>query len=52
MGGGSPCQSAPKARSGDVGKDLVEHTGVLWIRGLSYFTGKVDVMDFFKDCEL
>ncbi|KAG1368751.1 heterogeneous nuclear ribonucleoprotein F [Cocos nucifera] len=39
-------------RSADDGKDLVEHTGVLWMRGLPYSAGKDDVMDFFKDYKL
>ncbi|KAG1347628.1 heterogeneous nuclear ribonucleoprotein F [Cocos nucifera] len=52
MRGGSPRRSAPRARSADDGKDLIEHTGVLRMRGLPYSAGKDDVMDFFKDYEL
>lgn len=52
MRGGSLRRSAPRARSNDDGKDLVEHTGVLRTRGLPYSAGKDDVLDFFKDFEL
>ncbi|KAJ6796517.1 Uncharacterized protein M6B38_218910 [Iris pallida] len=50
--GNSPRRSAPVARSNDDGKDLVEHTGVLRMRGLPYSAGKDDIMDFFKDYQL
>lgn len=48
----SPRRSAPRARSNDDGKDLVEHTGVLRMRGLPYSAGKDDILDFFKEYEL
>ncbi|KAJ6848832.1 G-rich sequence factor 1 [Iris pallida] len=50
--GNSPRRSAPVARSNDDGKDLVDHTGVLRMRGLPYSAGKDDIVDFFKDYQL
>ncbi|KAJ6828193.1 G-rich sequence factor 1 [Iris pallida] len=44
--------NAPVARSNDDGKDLVEHTGVLRMRGLPYSAGKEDIMEFFEDYQL
>uniref|UniRef100_A0A1D1Z988 G-rich sequence factor 1 n=2 Tax=Anthurium amnicola TaxID=1678845 RepID=A0A1D1Z988_9ARAE len=52
MRGSSPRRSAPKTRPLDDGKDTVEHTGVLRMRGLPFSAGKDDVLDFFKDFEL
>eukprot|EP00262_Sarcandra_glabra_P020230 TRINITY_DN7963_c0_g1_i1.p1 TRINITY_DN7963_c0_g1~~TRINITY_DN7963_c0_g1_i1.p1 ORF type:complete len:254 (-),score=44.77 TRINITY_DN7963_c0_g1_i1:17-778(-) len=51
-GGGSPRRSIPRARSYDDGKEVMEHTGVLRLRGLPFSAGKDDVIDFFKDFEL
>ncbi|XP_055834092.1 uncharacterized protein LOC129902741 [Solanum dulcamara] len=44
--------SVPRARSSDESKDLAEHTGVLWLRGLPFSASKEDIIDFFKDFEL
>ncbi|XP_020579146.1 epithelial splicing regulatory protein 2 isoform X2 [Phalaenopsis equestris] len=52
MRGGSPRRVAPRVKSNDEGKDLIEHTGILRMRGLPYSAGKEDIMDFFKDYEL
>ncbi|PKA65945.1 hypothetical protein AXF42_Ash010354 [Apostasia shenzhenica] len=49
---GSPHRVAPRAKSSDDGKDLIEHTGILRLRGLPYSAGKDDILDFFKDYEL
>ncbi|KAL0915812.1 hypothetical protein M5K25_013271 [Dendrobium thyrsiflorum] len=49
---GSPRRGAPRAKSNDDGKDLIEHTGILRMRGLPYSAGKEDILDFFKDYEL
>ncbi|KAF8398374.1 hypothetical protein HHK36_017301 [Tetracentron sinense] len=47
--GGSPHQNIPREKSYNEGKDSVEHTGVLRLRGLPFSAGNDDVMDFFKD---
>uniref|UniRef100_A0A5B7ARV5 RRM domain-containing protein n=1 Tax=Davidia involucrata TaxID=16924 RepID=A0A5B7ARV5_DAVIN len=47
--GGSPHRSVPKVKSSDKGRDSVEHTGVLRLRGLPFSAGKDDIIDFFKD---
>ncbi|MQL79097.1 hypothetical protein Taro_011538 [Colocasia esculenta] len=49
--GSPPRRSAPRPKSDD-GKDSVEHTGVLRMRGLPFSAGKDDVLDFFKDFEM
>ncbi|KAG0467849.1 hypothetical protein HPP92_017177 [Vanilla planifolia] len=49
---GSPIRGASREKSPDYGKDLIEHTGILRMRGLPYSAGKEDVLDFFKDYEL
>lgn len=45
---GSPHRGA-RAKSHDEGKDLLEHTGILRLRGLPYSARREDVKDFFKD---
>lgn len=44
--------SVPRARSTDERKDLAEHTGVLWLRGLPFSASKEDIIEFFNDFEL
>ncbi|PHU03253.1 hypothetical protein BC332_28504 [Capsicum chinense] len=44
--------SVPRGRSLDESKELAEHTGVLWLRGLPFSAIKEDVIGFFKDFEL
>ncbi|KAL9234778.1 hypothetical protein vseg_009606 [Gypsophila vaccaria] len=41
-----------RARSYDEGKDLLEHTGILRLRGLPYSVRKQDIKNFFKDFTL
>nr|DAD29766.1 TPA_asm: hypothetical protein HUJ06_031234 [Nelumbo nucifera] len=50
--GGSPRRGGPRGRSYDDGKDSVEHSGVLRLRGLPFSAGKDDVIEFFKDFKL
>lgn len=50
--GGSPIRGFHRAKSNDDEKDLIEHTGILRMRGLPYSAGKEDILDFFKDYEL
>lgn len=50
--GGSPRRAVPRARSFDEGKDSMEHTGLLRLRGLPFSASKEDIMDFFKEFEL
>lgn len=52
MRGGSSRQSVPRAKSYDDGKDSVEHTGILRLRGLPFSAKKDDVLDFFKEFSL
>ncbi|ERN00886.1 hypothetical protein AMTRI_Chr03g45510 [Amborella trichopoda] len=47
-----PHRSAPRARSYDEGKDLVEHTGVLKLRGLPFSATKEDIIEFFKEFDI
>ncbi|KAK2967826.1 hypothetical protein RJ640_027720 [Escallonia rubra] len=47
--GGSPRRSVPRARSFDDGRESVDHTGVLRLRGLPFSAGKSDIKKFFKD---
>lgn len=50
--GGSPPRRGGRAKSSDDGKDLVEHTGVIRMRGLPYSAGKDDVVEFFLEFQL
>lgn len=50
--GGSPRRAVPRARSFDEGKDSIEHTGLLRLRGLPFSASKEDILDFFKEFEL
>lgn len=50
--GGSPRRAVPRARSFDEGKDSMEHTGLLRLRGLPFSASKEDIMNFFKEFEL
>lgn len=47
--GGSPHRSASRLKSSDEGRDSVEHTGILRLRGLPFSAGKDEIMDFFND---
>lgn len=51
-GGGSPHRRALRARSHDEGKESMDHTGILRLRGLPYTANKDDILEFFKDFDL
>ncbi|XP_019096226.1 PREDICTED: heterogeneous nuclear ribonucleoprotein H2-like isoform X2 [Camelina sativa] len=54
VSGASPPRSrhVQRARSTDDGKENIEHTGILRLRGLPFSAGKEDILDFFKDFDL